>query len=89
MPRPDTINPELAQDVRDRIASQTNRPVGEVGLDTPLADLVVDSIDVIEIAIELEEEHDVWFEDTDLDRITTIADLVALVEERMTSAVRP
>lgn len=78
----DTKSEDLAWAVRERIAAQLRRPVESVPLDTPLADLVVDSIDLIEVAIDLQEEHDVWFEESDLQQVSDVADLVALIERR-------
>ena len=65
-----------------RIAELLSRPVQTITLTARLRDLVVDSIDLIEVAIDLQEEYDVWFEESDLHGLDTIGDLVQLIARR-------
>ena len=69
--------------VRVRIAEQLHRPVDDVSLDDRVADLVTDSIDMIEVAIDLQEELDVWFDERDFGQVVTVRDLVALITDRL------
>ena len=73
---------ELADSVCERVAALLSRPREAITVDAHLRDLAVDSIDLIEVAIDLQEEYDVWFEEDDLGGLDTIGDLVALIDRR-------
>ncbi len=44
-------------------------------------DLGADSLDVVELSMELEREFNLKFEDTDTEKIQTVEDLCKLIEE--------
>ena len=44
-------------------------------------DLGADSLDVVELSMELEREFNLKFEDADTEKIETVADLYKLIEE--------
>jgi acyl carrier protein len=69
-------------DVRRKIAAAAGVPVASVRADTDLRDVALDSLTLIEVAIALEEDYDVFFEQEDLGRLRTVADVVVLIEER-------
>ena len=75
--------------VRVRIAEQLRRPVDDVSLDDRVADLVTDSIDMIEVAIDLQEELDVWFDERDFGQVVTVRDLVELITSRLGLGASP
>lgn len=75
--------------VRVRIAEQLRRPVDDVSLDDRVADLVTDSIDMIEVAIDLQEELDVWFDERDFGQVVTVRDLVDLITSRLGLGASP
>jgi acyl carrier protein len=48
-----------------------------------LADIGLDSLDTIELIMELEEELDLELSDTEAERIKTVGDALRLIEERL------
>jgi acyl carrier protein len=46
-------------------------------------DLAADSLDVVELVMELEDEFDITIPDEDYERIRTVGDAIAYVESRM------
>ncbi len=54
----------------------------ELTMDSTFKDVGIDSIDLVEIVFEMEEELGVTFEDEDLMNLKTVADLVALVDSK-------
>jgi len=68
--------------VRTKIADTMVIPRTKVTDTTLLTDLSVDSLALIEMAIELEEDYEITFEQSDLERLRTVADVAALVEAR-------
>ena len=75
--------------VRARIAEQLHRPIDDVSLDDRVADLVTDSIDMIEVAIDLQEDLDVWFDERDFGQVLTVRDLVDLITSRLGLGASP
>lgn len=52
-----------------------------VSLDTPIADLRVDSLNMIQIVYEIEMQFDIEIQEHYLFQLETVADLLALVQE--------
>lgn len=71
-----------ADTVRRRLAVLLRLPEAAVAPDRPLADLIVDSLTVVECAIELQDDFDVILRHDDLSRVRTVADLTELVALR-------
>ena len=46
-------------------------------------DLGADSLDVVDLLMSLEDEFDVEIQDEDIEKIRTVGDLVAYIEEHM------
>lgn len=46
-------------------------------------DLDIDSIDIIEIEMELEDTYDISFNDSDINKFNTIQDLINLIVEKI------
>ena len=76
------LDRELAASVCARVAELLSRDHDAITVDAQLRDLAIDSIDLIEVAIDLQEEYEVWFDETDLAEIDTIGDLVGLIGRR-------
>jgi acyl carrier protein len=74
------------EDVRRKIAEAAGVPVASVRADTDLRDFAVDSLALIEVAIALEEDYDVFFEQEDLGRLLTVTDVAALIRRRRACA---
>ncbi|MGH9226669.1 MAG: acyl carrier protein [Acidimicrobiales bacterium] len=79
------VSPES---VRLRLAALLRLPADDVPAHADLADLITDSLTVIETALELQDEFDVILHQHDLGHVRTVADLTTLVAERA-AATRP
>ena len=68
--------------VRSNIASKLGLDEDEITPEKNLAnDLGADSLDVVELSMDLEREFNLKFEDSDTEKIQTVADLYKLIEE--------
>ena len=67
------------EEVRARIASVLNQSIERVRDDVPLSDLAVESLTLVEMAIDLQEDFDVRFGHEELAGVQTVGDLVVLV----------
>ncbi len=73
---------EIANKVIEFIAEQLNKDASEITLEKELvADLGADSLDAVEIIMNLEEEFDVTVPDVDASQIKTVGEIVKLIEE--------
>ena len=64
------------------IASKLGLDESEITPDKNLSnDLGADSLDVVELSMELEREFNLKFEDSDTEKIQTVEDLYKLIEE--------
>lgn len=71
----------IFEKIKGVIASQLGIEEDEIKLETSFEDLGVDSLDLFQIIIELEEEFGVQIEEAE--SIKTVADAVKYVEERV------
>ena len=68
--------------VRSIIASKLGLDESEITPEKNLSnDLGADSLDVVELSMDLEREFNLKFEDSDTEKIQTVADLYKLIEE--------
>ena len=68
--------------IRSIIASKLGLDESEITPDKNLSnDLGADSLDVVELSMDLEREFNLKFEDSDTEKIQTVADLYKLIEE--------
>ena len=68
--------------VRSIVASKLGIAEDEITPEKNLTnDLGADSLDVVELSMELEREFNLKFEDTDTEKIQTVEDLCKLIEE--------
>lgn len=73
---------DIANKVIAFIAEQLNKDASEITLEKELvADLGADSLDAVEIIMNLEEEFDVTVPDMDASQIKTVGEIVKLIEE--------
>lgn len=73
---------ELQNKISDRIADQFKADRASLTLDTTLESLNADSLDLVELAMELEEEFGFSIEQSDIASIKTLGDVVKLVESK-------
>ena len=70
--------------VRSIIASKLSIEESEITPEKSLVnDLGADSLDVVELSMELEREFNLKFEDADTEKIQTVADLFKLIEDNV------
>ena len=73
---------DLKSRVMDIIAERTDKDVGDIQPEQKfIDDLGTDSLDVAEMAMQMEDEFDVNFPDEELQKIQTVGDLVSYIEE--------
>ena len=72
----------LQDKVRSIVATKLGLDENEITPEKSLSnDLGADSLDVVELSMELEREFNLKFEDADTEKIETVADLYKLIEE--------
>ena len=67
--------------IAQMIADKTNCDAAEIKKETAFEDLSIDSLDITEIAMDIEDEFDIEFEADP--SMKTVADLVAAVEAKL------
>ncbi|MEW9096803.1 MAG: acyl carrier protein [Clostridiaceae bacterium] len=70
----------IFEKIRNIICDQLNVEEEKVTLETSFEDLGIDSLDLFQIVIEIEEEFNVQIEDAEM--IKTVSDAVNFVQER-------
>lgn len=69
--------------VQQLIAQKTKYTPSQINLNWIVdKDLDIDSIDIIEIEMELEDAYDISFNDSDINKFNTIQDLINLIVEK-------
>ena len=71
----------MFEKVRDFISEKLSIEKGIISTDTELAQLGVDSIQIMTMIMEFEEEFGVTVEDRELEQLHTIDDIVKLAEK--------
>ncbi len=79
---------QLLQQFRHALSEQLSIPARDISPQTSLADYRADSLDVVELVMEFEDEFSMTIPDADYDRIRTIGDAVRYMERRLTSPDR-
>lgn len=84
---PHTLETTIAQRVITALHDQTERPAESIRHDHSLvADLHMDSLDIVEAVMRVEEACDIELPDHEVEHVTTVADLIALVERKRGAA---
>ncbi|MBQ8197684.1 MAG: acyl carrier protein [Clostridia bacterium] len=74
---------DLATKVKELISQQLNRPVDEVTDEKDIIkDLGADSLDVVEMLMNLEEEFGITVPEEDAVNIKTVGDIIKLIESK-------
>ncbi|MGB9876751.1 MAG: acyl carrier protein [bacterium] len=74
---------DIAEKVRNIVAERLNVNPEEVTLETTFEDLGADSLDVMDLIMELEQEFDIEIPDEDAEKIRTIEDTVNYIQSRL------
>lgn len=70
---------DVVQVFRDAALSVTGKELGAATTESAFEDLGIDSVDSIEIVVEMERVLDLRFEDRDIASLRTLGDVAALV----------
>lgn len=72
----------VADQVKELISKQLNKPVSEITENKEVVkDLGADSLDVVEMLMNLEEECGITISEEDAVNIKTVGDIIALIEK--------
>ena len=71
-----------ADKIKSKMSSLLRQPVSKLQDDAVLTDLVTQSLLLIEMVIELQEEFNVRLVQDDLKQVRTVGDLIQLIESR-------
>ena len=75
---------KLTDEICGAIAKQLRKPIAEVTADKKLKeDLNADSLDLVELMMNLEEQYHITIADEDLVKMQTIGDVVAYIAKVM------
>lgn len=69
--------------VRKILADQTGEPIHRISPETKLRDLRIDSLDTVELHLELEDEFNIELLDREIEALATVADVEALVRRKL------
>lgn len=73
----------LADKIKELISKQLNKSVDEITEDSEFVkDLGADSLDVVEMLMNLEEEFDVTVPEEDAVNIKTVGDIIKIIEAK-------
>lgn len=71
----------MFEKIKAIVAEQLNVNAGDIKLETTIIDdLGADSLDVVELVMALEEAFDIEIPDEEAEKISTVGDIVAYVE---------
>ena len=72
---------EKLDEIRQRLAEAAHKD--KVSDEMKLNELGLDSLDVVELLLKLEEEYDVHFDDVDMSNLTTVMDLLDAISSQL------
>lgn len=68
--------------LRKAIKKELGRDFGDISPATTFEDMALDSLDVVQMVMAIEEAFDIEIDDDDVDGLKTIGDLVEYIEEK-------
>lgn len=71
--------------IKEIISEQTGADEEKLGENTTVEDIVEDSLDIVEMLMNIEEEFDIEIPDSDVKNLTTIGEFCSYIEERLQS----
>ena len=78
------MSDELFERFRKTAADSLSKPVDEIKLESSFADdLDADSLDLVQMVMDLEEEFDVTVEEEELDGVTTVSQAYDLIKSKL------
>ena len=82
------LEPTAADVVLDHLRARLPGPLGNARLETPLADLSIDSLDVVELLCLIDDEFDVRLEEGLFEKFRTVGDMAEAIAHRAGTAAR-
>lgn len=73
---------ETLEIMRNAIKKELGRDFDDITLTTSFDDMVMDSLEVVQMVMAIEEAFDIEIDDDDVDSLKTIGDLVDYIEEK-------
>lgn len=74
----------IYEKIKTVLAEQTGIDASEITMESTFTeDLNIDSLDMVELVMELEEEYGIEIDEDDADKIKTIGDVVNYINERI------
>lgn len=72
----------MEEKVKAIIAENLNRDINEIKLDSNFRDLGADSLDTVELIMELENAFNVKISDNEMENIVTVGDAIKMIQEK-------
>lgn len=69
------------EEIKVKLAKATHKD--KVNDDDKIRDLGLDSLDVVELLLQLEEDYDVHFDDVDMSKLSTVKDLLDEIAKQL------
>jgi acyl carrier protein len=69
--------------IKEIISRQTDIDEEKLGEDTTLEDIVADSLDIVEMLMEIEEAFDIDISDEDAKKLSTVGELCGYIEDKL------
>lgn len=69
--------------IKEIISRQTDIDQEKLGENTTLEDIVADSLDIVEMLMEIEEAFDIDIPDEDAKKLSTVGELCNYIDERL------
>ncbi|WP_214881607.1 MULTISPECIES: acyl carrier protein [unclassified Exiguobacterium] len=75
---------QILVDVQEAVAEKLGKDVSEITADKSFKDdLGADSLEVMEMVMDLEDKFDITIEDEDAEKLSTVGDVVAYIETKV------
>ncbi len=69
------------EEIKNKLAKVAHKEV--INDNDKIRELGLDSLDVVELLLELEEQYDVHFDDVDMSNLVTVKDLMDEIEKQL------
>ena len=74
---------DTTEKIKDIISRQTDIDKESLSENTTIEDITNDSLDIVEMLMEIEEAFDIDISDEDAKKLTTIGELCSYIDERL------
>ncbi len=70
---------DSSTEIHEAVALFANRQLADCPLDLPISDIITDSFQYVEFALDMEDRFQVTFSDTDLPSLKTVGDVISYI----------